>query len=157
MKSQFLARWFNRELVLDDATFEGLWHGSTQRNLLAIQLAAGEAGVPMAGVSFAYARENEMSWQEASYMYFNARTSWGGGLASYDTVTHLLDLHNLYLKKLCEARGWGYIPLAENFSHGMSHFKDLCHMTPLGMQERARILHAWLSPWVEQRMAAQPN
>lgn len=157
LKSSLLARWSNRELVLDDATFEDLWHGSTQRNLLAIHLAAQEAGVPMAGVSFAYAQKSDMSWQEANYIEFNARSSWGGGLATYDTVTHLLDLHNQYLKKLCEQQGMGYIPLAENFFHGMSHFKDLCHMTPVGMQERARILHAWLTPWAEEQLAAHPK
>lgn len=148
-----LRRCFNRELVLDDETFEKIWHNTTQRNLLAIYLAAKEAGVPMAGVSFAYAQKKEMTWQEANYMEFNARTSWGGGLATFDTVAHLIDLHNQYLKSLFEELGLGYFPFAENFSHGMSHFKDLCHMTPLGMQERARMLHAWLVPWIELRLA----
>jgi len=151
--SWVLRRCFNRELVLDDATFHRIWHDTTQRNLLAIYLAAKEAGVPMAGVSFAYAQKSEMTWQEANYMEFNARTSWGGGLATYDTVAHLLDLHNRYLKTLFEDHGMGYFPLAENFSHGISHFKDLCHMTPLGMQERARMLHAWLVPWIDLRRA----
>jgi hypothetical protein len=34
----------------------------------------------------------------------------------------------------------------------MSHFKDFCHFFPAGMQERARVMQAWLKPWVEARI-----
>jgi hypothetical protein len=153
LRSRAITEFFNRPLLIKDNAFKEHWNSATRRNLLAIRLAADEAGVPMAACSITYPRRGALSWREWNYILFNARNSWGAGVANYATITRLLDLHNAYLKEMCETHQMGYIPLDENFRHGMSHFRDLCHFVPQGMQERASVLQSWLDPWVRQRIA----
>jgi len=154
LKSKFLASHYNRWLLDTDGYFESDWRNTTQRNLLALRLAAEEAGVPMVCASFAWAQRGNTTGKEADHLEVNAITTWGAGYANYDTLDHYLARHNANLKRLCEEHGMGYLPLAENFHHGLSHFRDLCHFTTAGMQERARLLHAWLTPWIAERLAA---
>lgn len=111
----------------------------------------------MAAASFAWADRQKMGRAEWNYLQVNSLETWGSGVATYDTLSHLLGRHNQLIKEFCGQTGMGYIPLGEQFSHGMSHFSDLCHTTPTGMQERARILHAWLTLWMEERMATGPK
>jgi lysophospholipase L1-like esterase len=152
LKSKFMASRYNRWLLDTDGYFESDWRHTTQRNLLALRLAAEEAGVPMVCASFAWAQRDTGSRAEVNYLEVNARTTWGAGFANYDTLDHYLERHNANLKRICEAHGMGYLPLAENYHHGLTHFRDLCHFTTTGMQERARLLHAWLTPWLEERL-----
>lgn len=35
----------------------------------------------------------------------------------------------------------------------MTHFRDSCHTSQIGMQEGTRILRAWLDPWIEEPLA----
>lgn len=153
--STFLKHLLNRRLLLNDAQFDVHWKNTTRRNLLAIQMAASEAGVPMAAASFAWADRTQLSRAEWHYLQVNSLETWGSGVATYDTLNHLLGWHNRLLKELCGQAGMGYIPLAEQFSFGMTHFSDLCHTTPTGMQERARVLHTWLRSWLEERITSQ--
>jgi len=153
LRSRFLSKYFNHGLQSSVARFEGDWNRSTRRNLLAIRLAAEAAGVPLICASFAWVQHDMLSRSEANYIDFNALTTWGMRRSNYGTLSLLLQQHNALLKELCEKHGMGYVPLSEHFHHGMSHFVDFCHNTPVGMQERARILHAWLTPWIEARLA----
>lgn len=153
LKSHFASAFWNAELLVDDGDFRQDWGHRTRVNLLTIQHAAREAGVPMAAASFAWAQKNELGLRERNFIEYNARTTWGSGIATYATLDRLLRLHNDCLKSFCLERGLGYIPIAENFHHGLSHFHDLCHFTPQGMQERAELMAEWLRPWLRQRIA----
>lgn len=147
LQSLALRRVFGPGWLASDAGFETHWRLMTQRNLLAVKLALDEAGIPFAAMSFVYPRKHLLNWREWNYIDFNARTSWGAGVAGYDTVTRYLDLHNAFLRQLSEDHAIAFIPLAEGFDHGMSHFKDLCHLTPEGMRDRAGVMRAWFSVW----------
>jgi len=155
--SAFVVRHTKLGFWQSEAAFEQDWQGVTQRNLLAIRTAAADAGVAMACASFAWVQRDLLSEGEAAFIDINALTTWGAGHLDYASLNLALGWHNSQLRRLCEAQGMGYIPLSEHYHHGMSHFVDLCHNTPVGMQERARILHAWLTPWIEARLAQRGN
>lgn len=155
LKSSVLRHWCNPLLFLSDKDFRESWRRSTRVNLLGISMAAKEAGVPLAASSMAYPDKGQLSLRERLFVEWNARTSWSQGMATFSVITHLLDMHNEMLKQLCGEKGWGYLPLAENYHHGMAHFRDVCHFSPEGMQERARLLHLWLKPWVAEAIASR--
>ena len=145
-------RWFNESLAPSNEAYTEYWENGLRRNLATIQLAAEEAGVPMAAASFVYPRWELLNQHDRNFIASNTRTTWGAGMVDYPAMARLLEVHNERLRAWCSETGVGYIPLAENYDYGMSHFKDFCHFFPAGMQERARVMQAWLKPWVEARI-----
>lgn len=153
--SRALPNFFNAAFAPNIEDFGLMWQKATRVNLVAIQLAMRDAGVSFAAMSFVYPREHLLSFREWNFLRSNAFHTWGSGIASYQGITQLLDKHNEMLYSLCNERDIGYIPLAENFDHGMLHYIDLCHLSRVGNLERARVMHSWVKPWVAQFIAQQ--
>ena len=152
LASKLLTRVFNRRLLpADDTLVDFMWR-STFRNLRAMALRARECGVDFAVCSFAYPRLERLGFRDRIYLDMNTREVYNGAYINYASLTHLLDLHNRLVRRLCEEEKLFYIPAQEHLDAGSDHFFDTCHMTPLGLEYKTNIIGAYVARRIEPRL-----
>jgi len=151
-RSRFLRRYFNRWFLPPDAELAEFMNATTLRNLRAMHYAARERNVPMAICSFAYPRISWLDVRAKNYYDVNLREVWSSqGLVNFKTYCGIVDLHNRFVKALCEQEGMLYVPVAEHFDAGTDHFFDICHMTPLGLELKTNIIGAYVQEYIERQ------
>lgn len=152
LASKLLTRVFNRRLLPpDEALMDFMWR-STFRNLRAMALRARECGVDFAVCSFAYPRLERLGFRDRIYLDMNTREVYNGAYINYASLTHLLDLHNRLVRRLCEEEKLFYIPAQEHLDAGTDHFFDTCHMTPLGLEYKTNIIGAYVARRIAPRL-----
>ncbi|MFM1919420.1 MAG: hypothetical protein RLZZ303_1054 [Candidatus Hydrogenedentota bacterium] len=150
--SKLLTRVFNRRLLPpDEALMDFMWR-STFRNLRAMAMRARECGVDFAVCSFAYPRLERLGFRDRIYLDMNTREVYNGAYINYASLTHLLDLHNVLVRRLCEQEKLFYIPAQEHLDAGSDHFFDTCHITPLGLEYKTNIIGAYVARRIEPRL-----
>lgn len=153
LASKLMTRVFNRRLLpADDTLVDFMWR-STFRNLRAMALRARECGVDFAVCSFAYPRLERLGFRDRIYLDMNTREVYNGAYITYASLTHLLDVHNRLVRRLCEEESLFYIPAQEHLDAGTDHFFDTCHMTPVGLEYKTNIIGAYVARRIEARLA----
>ncbi len=154
LASKVLTRIYNRNLLPSNlALLDFMWQ-STFRNLRAMALRARECGVDFAICSFAYPRLDQLNFRDRIYLDMNTREVYQGDYINYASLTHLLDLHNALVRRMCAEDRTYYIPAQEHMDVGMDHFFDTCHMTPLGLELKTNIIGAYVGNYIEPRLPA---
>ena len=135
-KSRFISTYWNWQLLPPHKRLMRLLHRDVLDSIQWIGDEAKRQGVEVAVCSFAY--PTDLTEEERLLLEKNG-SRWFSPL-TLDSYTRIVRLFNHELRAMCEARGFAYVPVAENFHGGSAYFTDICHMNPLGIEHKAEIV-----------------
>ncbi len=118
---------------------------------------ARECGVTFAVCSFATPGPRHLGVRDRIFLDMNLREVYHGQYLTYPSYRHFMGLHNELVRETCERENLPYIPVAERLDVGMDHFFDLCHMTPVGLEDKSSIIADELKKIVEDMLKAKPT
>lgn len=102
-------------------------------------------GVPVLMCSVAAPDYAVLGRQERLYFDYDAHAHWDAPLLDARTYCDYVHAYNALLLQACRKNGWGYVPVAENYvGAGLNAFRDLCHMHPGAIENKAGILSEYL-------------
>lgn len=150
-RSVFVHRFWNAETIPGDADFGKMIQSSSMDNLEKLYMGYQEHGAAVVACSFSGPDPDALSPDDRLYADTQFVPQWffDMNLRSY---THVRRLFNAALKDLCARKNLVYLPVAEEHHAGFDQFTDLCHMTPQGIENKARIVFNHIAPLVGERL-----
>jgi hypothetical protein len=151
-RSAFMRRFWNAKLVPGDAPFEAMIRENILQNLDELFSAWQARGIPVAVSSFIGPEPEVLSPDDLAYADTQFVPPWFEDM-DLRGYTHARGLLNDGFKRLCEEKKFTYLPIAEEQRVGFDQFLDLCHMTPKGIENKAKIMCSHVAPLVAERLS----
>lgn len=148
-RSRFITEYCNNFLLPSDPAIRDAIKKHIMPNLRCILQESTKRGIKTALCSFAAPDPQKLSTEEYKYYNYLTMKEWGGSFVTFDSYLRILSIYNEELKKLCEAEGGLYIPVAEKLQGGAELFGDICHLRNSGVQNKANIIADILIPYLE--------
>ena len=145
-KSRFVSYMFEEQLLPDEKQMRSDIRKYTIAHLKqSAELLTGQ-GIKFAVCSFLrpeLTSESE-SWKK-SYLDHDLRLSWRTGYVTYRSYRRMVDLYNDELRKAFADGEVRYLPLAETLQLRSHEFIDICHLTPVAIEKKARAIAALIA------------
>ncbi len=159
-KSRFVYGHFNAWLWLPDGQFRAALQEWTVGNMRKLFDAATASGAEVAVCSFAGPDIPRLDKQERLYYdaclerTIGALHGGGCGILNAEGYYHVLSVFNDEVRRLCEEKGYLYVPVAENLKGGTNYFYDVCHCYVMGIDRKAEIIFDHIKDFVAEHLNA---
>jgi hypothetical protein len=155
-RSRLVETLWNRCLQPPEGEIKERYLGQVMANLQALIDAARAGRRAIVFSTFCRPEPSLLSREQQQFLEYDLCHTWGGGanFVTFATYCRLIDLYNRELEQMCRRRGVPCLPVAVNFAGQSSHFVDICHLDPQGIEEKAEIIFQGLVPHIEGAVRA---
>jgi len=142
--SQFMRRFAPLALLPPEETIRHDLRARIITNLETIRSVFAARSVPLAVCTLACPDARALSPVEYGFFDNDTRSHWGKSWISYSFYERTSALFNDELKTWCRDEGLCLIPVDKAYRDGYATFVDLCHMSPAGIERKARAIMSGL-------------
>ena len=143
-RSQFMRRFAPLALLPPEETIRRDLRARIITNLETIRSVFAAKSVPVAVCTLACPDARALTSAERGFFDNDTRSHWGKSWISYSFYAKTSALFNDELKAWCRDEGLCLIPVDKAYRDGYAIFVDLCHMSPAGIDRKARAVMSGL-------------
>lgn len=147
--SRFLNLYANRLLHFPEHDLRNWLKEGTLANIDLMRRAIEEHGGRVAICAFLTPEPEKLPPELVTLFDQNSRYGFRSPYRSLDTYVWMVSVLNNCLEEYCQQNGLLFIPADQHIAEGRNYFRDICHMEPAGIRQKAEVIYAYLREYLK--------